>query len=154
MAGQVPSVASSVRRVHVQPDRCHGCQTCMLACSLSHEGQCHLGLARVRVRKDMARFLFEIRICQHCESPECLAACPTGALSLDERGVVLMDDGVCTRCGLCADACPYDAIFYNAEEDRYLKCDLCAGRAEGPLCVALCPTGALTVSEAGTGGEV
>ncbi len=154
MAGETARAARRVRALSIAADRCHGCQTCMLACSLSHEGQCHLGLARVRVRKDMERFLFEIRICQHCESPECLAACPSGALSLDERGVVLMDEGLCTRCGLCMDACPYDAIFYSQEADRYLKCDLCAGREEGPLCAALCPTGALTVSASGTGGEV
>ena len=126
-----------------RPERCHGCQTCMLGCSLSHEGQCYPQLARLRVRKDMAHLTYEIRICQHCYAPECLAACPSEAMSLDSRGVVLLDDDVCTRCGSCADACPYEAIFYKEPEDRYLKCDLCAGRSDGPLCAALCPIAAL-----------
>jgi len=151
---QSPKAQEAHRAIQVQAELCHGCQTCMLGCSLYHEGQCHLGLARVRVRKDMARFIFDIRICQHCESPECLEACPSGAMSLDARGVVLIDDDVCTRCGSCAEACPYKAIFYSESEDRYLKCDLCAGRAEGPLCVALCPVGALTIEDAESGGEV
>ena len=65
---------------------------------------------------------------------------------MDERGVVVMLDDVCDRCGMCASSCPYDAIFYYAPQDRYVKCDLCAGRAAGPLCVELCPVGALTMA--------
>jgi Fe-S-cluster-containing dehydrogenase component len=95
----------------------------------------------------MARYEFDILICQHCDSPDCIAACPTdGAMLIDERGVVIILDDVCLRCGACAAACPYDAIFYNEAEDRYLKCDLCAGREGGPVCVELCPVGALTMS--------
>lgn len=131
---------------------CRDCQACTLACSLFHEGQCHLGLARLRVIKDMFHYTFDIRICQHCESPACLVACPSDAMRLDERGVVLIDDAACTRCGSCAASCPYDAIFYCEAEDRYLKCDLCAGREDGPLCVALCPVEALTLGDE-HGGE-
>jgi Fe-S-cluster-containing dehydrogenase component len=118
-----------------------------LACALYHEGQCHLGLARLQVYKEMASYTFDIRICRHCQSPACLEVCPAGAMVVDRRGVVLLDDGACARCGSCAAACPYDAISYSEGEDRYLKCDLCAGREEGALCVALCPVGALTVGE-------
>ncbi|MDI7276076.1 MAG: 4Fe-4S dicluster domain-containing protein [Anaerolineae bacterium] len=130
--------------ITTQSQVCRDCQACALACSLYHDGQCHLGLARLRIIKDMARYTFDIRLCRHCDPPECLAACPTPAMRLDERGVVLIDDGQCTRCGLCASACPHEAIFYCEPEDRYVKCDLCAGREEGPLCVALCPVGALS----------
>lgn len=115
----------------------------MLGCSLLHEEQCYPGLARLRIAKDMAHLSYQTRICQHCDEPGCLAACPSGAMGMDARGVVLLDDELCIRCGSCAEACPYDAIFYNEREDRYLKCDLCAGRDGGPLCVALCPMAAL-----------
>ena len=111
---------------------CRDCQACTLACSLSHEGKCNLGLARLSIAKDMARYEFAIVICQHCEDPECLDACPADAMHLDERGVVILDDEACIRCGSCADACPYGAIPNHKGADRYLKCDLCAGRAEGP----------------------
>lgn len=141
------------RGMQVRAEECRGCEACQLGCSLQHEGQCHLGLARLQVSKDMAHYTFHIALCRHCEAPECLEACSVGALTLDERGVVLLDDGACTRCGSCAAACPYEAIFYSASEDRYLKCDLCAARPEGPLCVALCPAGALTVSGGAGEGE-
>lgn len=145
---------SGARRVRARSELCRNCQACQLACSLYHEGCCHLGLARLQVSKDMARYTFDVRICRQCASPECLEACPTGAMSLDGRGVVLLGDGECTRCGACAAACPYEAISYCRAEDRYLKCDLCAGRPEGPLCVALCPVGALTLAGDEGEGEV
>jgi Fe-S-cluster-containing dehydrogenase component len=95
----------------------------------------------------MARFLFDIRICRQCSDPHCLPACPTGAMALDERGVVTIEEDVCIGCGACADACPFDTIFPHEVSHRYLKCDLCAGRTEGPLCVQLCPAGALALTE-------
>ena len=74
-------------------------------------------------------------------------------MPIDNRGVVRIVDGDCTRCGACASSCPYEAIFYSQARDRYLKCELCAGREEGPLCVELCPVRALTVAEAAAAGE-
>lgn len=132
--------------IATQPDRCRDCQVCTLACSLVHEGACGPGYARLRVHKHLPTYTFDIRICRQCRTPECLAACPAGAMSLDARGVVLLDEAACVRCGACADVCPYGAIFYNGLLDRYLKCDLCAG-LEAPLCATLCPVGALVVCE-------
>lgn len=133
------------RRIHTKPGLCRDCQACALACSLYHEGMCSLGLARLVVSKDMAKYDFLISICQHCDTPECISACPAGAMQMDVRGVVMIVNENCIRCGDCASSCPYDAIFYHAATDRYLKCDLCVGREEGPLCVELCPVGALTL---------
>jgi len=133
--------------IEVYPHLCRDCQACVLACSLYHEGACGPSLARLSIAKDMARYAFHITICQQCDVPECLAACPADAMRLDDRGVVLIDDGACIRCGACASSCPYEAIFYHEGRDRYLKCDLCAGREEGPLCVELCPVGALTLAQ-------
>jgi Fe-S-cluster-containing dehydrogenase component len=110
---------------------------------------CSPSLARLVVNKDMARYHFQIIICQHCDAPDCLPACPSGALAVDRRGVIVMNDDECTRCGACAAACTFGAIFYHPASDRYLKCDLCASRSEGPLCVAVCPVAALTVGTAG-----
>ena len=136
------------QRIQVDAKLCRDCQTCALACSLHHEGECNLGLARLVVTKDMARYEFDIVICQHCDEPDCILACPSEAMILDERGVVIILDDECSRCGSCAASCPHDAIFYNEVQDRYIKCDLCANRQEGPLCVELCPVGALTFVEA------
>jgi len=134
-------------KIKTDPGVCRECQACTLICSLYHEGECNLNLARLQVIKDMARYEFQILVCQHCDAPECLAACPSEAIVLNEQGVAVILDDVCVRCGACAEACPYGVLFYDEAHDRYLKCDLCAGRAEGPLCVAICPVGALTLEE-------
>jgi Fe-S-cluster-containing hydrogenase component 2 len=143
VSAEADMLSTQWRRVVAHADLCRDCQACALGCSLLHEGECGLGLARLVITKDMARYRFEINICRHCERPDCVDACPTGALAVDSRGVAMLDDAECTRCGACADACPYDSIYYNGVVDRYLKCDLCAGREAGPLCVELCPVGAL-----------
>jgi carbon-monoxide dehydrogenase iron sulfur subunit len=95
----------------------------------------------------MARYEFDIVICQHCDDPDCVLACPNDALLIDDRGVVILLDEECDRCGACAVDCPHDAIFYNEAQDRYIKCDLCADRKEGPVCVELCPVDALMLVE-------
>jgi Fe-S-cluster-containing hydrogenase component 2 len=117
-----------------------------LVCSLYHAGECNPGLARLRVTKDMAQYKFDIVLCRQCETPDCIAACPNESIRLDERGAVILFEDECLQCGACEAACPYPAIFYNDVLSKYLKCDLCAGRAGGPLCVELCPVGALTLS--------
>ena len=48
-------------------------------------------------------------ICDLCG--DCLAACPTQALSLDaERRVIVLDDEHCAYCGDCEAICPAGAI--------------------------------------------
>ena len=140
-----PMPPTRVAGLRATDELCRDCQACALGCSLYHDGECNLHLARLAVTKDQARYEFAITICRHCEHPDCLEACPTGAISLDDRGVAILNDAECNRCGACAAACPYEAISYNEARDRYLKCDLCAGRGVGPLCVELCPVGALTL---------
>jgi carbon-monoxide dehydrogenase iron sulfur subunit len=137
----------TLEKIHAVAELCRDCQACLLVCSLRHEGECNATLARLAVLKDMRNYEFDIVICQHCDDPACLAACPSGAISLDERQVAIIEEDSCVACGICAEECPHNAIFYNPVQDRYLKCDLCAAWGGGPLCVEFCPAGALTLVE-------
>lgn len=125
---------------------CRDCQPCTLGCSLFHFQECNPTKARLQILKNMAEYKFNIIICRQCEDPECVAPCPNESIKIDDRGVIIIDQDECIRCGACADACPYHAIFYNKELDQYLKCDLCAGREGRPVCTEVCPVGALTLS--------
>jgi pyruvate formate lyase activating enzyme len=49
--------------------------------------------------------------CVGCKA--CVAACPEGAVTFDEKGVSI-DDEKCTRCGLCVKACPTGALRFDA----------------------------------------
>ncbi len=132
-------------RLVTHPELCRDCQACTLACSLYHEGECNLSLARLRVLKDMARYRFQIVVCRHCAEPDCLSACPNAALRCNDGGVPAIYRAECLLCGACQAACPYDALFYDNRTGLYLKCDLCSGRVEGPVCAQVCPVAALTV---------
>jgi len=140
-------------RVRAREKLCRDCEACIMGCSVYHENECNAELSRVTVEKDMERFEFHIRICRQCKNPKCIAACPEEAMYMDENSIVHIIDDKCTRCGQCNEACPFEAIFYNKEKDRYIKCDMCTGRSEGPLCVELCPVGALTIITIKSSGE-
>ena len=92
------------------------------------------------------------RSCLHCEEPECVRVCPTGAsYKRAEDGIVLVDEDICIGCKLCAWACPYGAREYDADVGVMKKCTLCIDRIYNenlpeeervPACVATCPTSA------------
>ena len=64
---------------------CSGCRTCELTCVLSHEQLINPQLARNKVETDVQQaYLTDVLYCQQCDDARCLAACPTGALHVDE----------------------------------------------------------------------
>ena len=89
--------------------------------------------------------------CYHCENPECVSACPVEAITKrDEDGIVIVDRDACLGkedCGMCLEACPWDAPQFGPEEGAKMqKCNLCIDRwADGkkPACVCSCPIQAL-----------
>ena len=147
----------------VDPKKCSGCQTCMMACSLVHEGSINTKLARIQVMQNpLGRYPDDIEVhqCRQCVFPKCLAACPVpGALYIDrENGNVRrVDKSKCTGCQLCVTACPFvpSRVVWNFEEGVAQKCDLCIdGRywseKGGPhgkqACVEVCPMGAIRLT--------
>jgi len=46
----------------------------------------------------------------HCQDPECLTGCPTGAIGRFALGQIDIDTMTCIGCGDCASQCPYNAI--------------------------------------------
>lgn len=83
--------------------------------------------------------------CQHCLTPECLLACPQGAISRAVDGIVRINKALCVNCGLCQLACTEAAPLRGPSGD-IRKCDLCDG---DPACARACPQKALEY----TGGK-
>lgn len=48
--------------------------------------------------------------CRGCLAHRCMAACPKGAIFLDEHRHAHIDSAKCVNCGKCAAVCPYSAI--------------------------------------------
>lgn len=133
--------------------------TCMLACSLVHEGKESISLSRIQViQNPFEAFPGDMRValCRQCLSPACVEACPTGALHIDSNNgnVKTVDAEKCDGCKLCIEACSYQPhrLIWNHEEEHVLICDLClntpfwneqGGPGGKQACVAVCPVGAL-----------
>jgi Fe-S-cluster-containing hydrogenase component 2 len=132
---------------------------CETVCAIVHEGAARPALARIRVTFD--EFPAEVTIpveepaaashfvtgtvCLQCADAPCIEACPTSALSRDPgTGAILVDtdpnsETTCIGCMRCRTACLWDVPVRHPERKVALKCDLCAGREGGPVCVEMCP---------------
>jgi protein NrfC len=145
----------------VDPKKCQGCMSCMMACSLVHEGAVNLSLSRIQVlQNSFDKWPDDIQNeqCRQCVNPLCVKVCPVGALRVNPRlGNIRMVDGQkCIGCKSCIEACPYTPgrAIWNFEEQHSQICDLCAdtpyhwddagGGPDGKqACVEFCPVKAI-----------
>ncbi len=125
------------------PEKCTGCARCLTACAAAHAGVFAPDMACLGIETFPQTARAVPSVCFHCANPDCMAACPTGAISHDESGTVLVHTNKCTGCGACAQSCPWGQIRVGADGIA-LKCDLCNGE---PACVEVCEPGALVFAE-------
>lgn len=133
------------------PETCTGCGLCDLMCSLYHEGEQGQALSRGELLGDRLTSEFTFTVCRQCRSPKCYDACPfkDNALCIDEAtGVKYINRDECDGCGDCIEACPFEPsrIKLHPEKNVAFMCDLCRGRAEGPVCIEYCNFDALTTA--------
>jgi len=159
----------------IDTKRCIGCHTCSMACKVENNLPDGVWWNRTLTvgGKDMdtpsgvfpdTKLQYLTLACQHCEKPPCVDVCPENAtFKREEDGVVIQDNDLCTGCGACVTACPYDGVrLLYSDDPRYRldfavgardapahrkdtigKCTFCVHRlAEGkvPFCIDVCPT--------------
>jgi len=134
-------------------DRCWGCMTCEVACK--QELGLGVGPRPMKVLETGARLIdgalqrdFIPTLCQHCDRPACLAACPVEAIVKGGDGTVQVVKDSCTGCGSCVKACPFGVIEMEGGIEMPVKCTLCRERREGgaaPSCAQHCIGRAITL---------
>jgi Fe-S-cluster-containing dehydrogenase component/CRP-like cAMP-binding protein len=96
-------------------DLCVRCGNCSMACHRIH-GHSRLvrrGVHITRLKKpelSATQSVLSPEVCMHCQDPECLTGCPTGAIERFGKGQIDINTATCIGCGDCATQCPYDAI--------------------------------------------
>jgi Fe-S-cluster-containing dehydrogenase component/CRP-like cAMP-binding protein len=96
-------------------DLCIRCGNCSMACHKVH-GQSRLlrhGIHIARPIKPNGKAIQHVlmpSVCLHCQDPECLTGCPTGAIARFAEGHIDINSKTCIGCADCATQCPYNAI--------------------------------------------
>ncbi len=88
-------------------------------------------------------YFYMPRLCNHCETPACVEACPRAAIEKrQEDGIVLVNQDRCNGYRFCVEACPYKKVYFDPIRQVTNKCIFCAPRVEegvAPACARQCP---------------
>ncbi|MCQ2553081.1 MAG: 4Fe-4S binding protein [Clostridia bacterium] len=141
-----------MKRVYAKDEWCLGCHLCEYNCAFANSGEKDMVKAikdkkifpRIRVEDD-GKITYAVQ-CRHCDDPQCVKGCISGALSKVD-GVVKIDKNKCVGCQTCILVCPYGALVAT-DQGTVAKCELCLSNSCGaPACVAGCPNEALVYEE-------
>lgn len=151
---------------------CVGCYACTVACKVENGTPADIWYAPVYEMESgtfpNTKRVFIPALCNHCEDPPCMKACPSHAIYKRKDGIVLVDENKCCGAQACVSACPYGAIHFPTQnktetpgvitpfevfwrerrkkQPTAMKCTFCAHKisedgkyVSNPACVETCP---------------
>ena len=154
-----------MKRYHliIDVEKCENCNNCFLACKDEFCGNDWDGYSASQpahghrwmniLRKERGQFpVIDVAYlpspCMHCDQAPCISSASNGAVHKRPDGIVLIDPRKAVGQQQIVKACPYGAIYWNAEKNLPQKCTMCAHLLDqgwkAPRCVQACPTGALS----------
>ena len=116
---------------------CSACYSCEVACSETFYKRYDRDLSCIRIGGDSAAVT--VRICDQCGL--CIGVCPVMAVSVNARGIVVIDGKRCTGCMACADICVRGVICRDWGKGYATKCVACG------KCADACPEQILEIRE-------
>lgn len=146
-----------MNRIGIEKEKCNGCMSCSLACMVEHNPHgksiydldlaTHENESRHQIALDFKGNPTP-NFCRHCDEPECVIACMSGAMTKDDvTGHVSYDAEQCAACFMCVMSCPFGILKPdNSSGEKVIKCDFC-GERETPACVENCPNKAIYLME-------
>lgn len=147
-----------MRRIMINASLCDGCKNCSVACMQAHrtdKGSIY-DLDLMNPENETRNHIvadgeggYKPIFCRHCDQPECVMSCMSGALYKDpDTGLVLYNEKKCGSCFMCVMNCPYGTLKPDrAKRTKIIKCDFCKDSGGEPSCVAACPKQAIYVEE-------
>ena len=123
-----------MKKIKVDFEKCTGCRTCELVCSLFHtKDNFNAWKSRIRVFRDQEKGKsFPIIACSFSEA-ECIG-----------RSVIVINGEEYDGCTFCNASCPHRDFFKDPDNGISLICDMCE---DDPECIKWCVTEALTLIE-------
>jgi benzoyl-CoA reductase subunit BamC len=133
-------VKKIIKTIKVDADRCNGCRGCEIICSLSHAEPKYSAVnparSRIRVISHRLKNIWLPLFAGEYAAAECAG-----------RDVYIIDGKEYDECGFCRASCPSRDLFKDPDSGLPLKCDMCEGEEDGPLCVKWCLDDVLTYEE-------
>ncbi|MCL2286940.1 MAG: nitrate reductase [Firmicutes bacterium] len=148
-----------MKRIMIDADNCKGCRNCAIACMQSHRKNNGGSLYDLDLTDPAnesrnlillnAKNKFVPLFCRHCDHPECVSSCMSGALEKDPcTGLVKYDAEKCAACFMCVMSCPYGVIKPDTvTKTKVIRCDFCKENGGEPSCVKVCRGDAIYIKE-------
>ena len=147
----------------IRQDRCIDCERCVVACTETNNVPDYGYRTRILERYvpeaiGQKREFIPV-LCNQCNNPPCVRACPTSATYKNkDNGIVIMDVKRCIGCKTCVLACPYNARYWNIEKKAIDKCNFCFDTrlSKGEkltACSNACPAGARVFGDISDSGS-
>jgi len=135
----------------IRQDRCIDCERCVKACARTNDVP-DFGYRTRILERHVPEAIGQTRefipvLCNHCNNPPCVRACPTAATYKNkDNGIVVMNYKKCIGCKTCVLACPYNARYWNPQKKAIDKCNFCFDTrlSKGEkltACAEACPAG-------------
>ena len=106
----------------IDREKCIGCYSCMVACKQTHALPPDVFWGRILTSETGVYPMVTKQIlpvlCNHCKEAACVNACPSGATTKREDGIVIVDADKCVGCRYCLIACPYQARTYHSGNNK------------------------------------
>jgi Fe-S-cluster-containing dehydrogenase component len=128
-----------IKYLKLHDDKCVGCLNCTATCSQMYFKENNPARSRIQVL-GLGGGKFHLVACDQ-ECRKCVIECPTQAITVNSKGVVMINKSLCVGCLACVAVCPIEAMRFFPGESTPFKCIACGE------CVKTCPKGALEIAE-------
>ena len=129
-----------IKTIKIDVDKCNGCRACEVICSAFHATPKYSSNNPARSR---------IRVIRHPLS-DIYIPVYAGEYAVAEcagRDKYVINGKEYDECAFCRASCPSREEFKEPDSGLPLKCDMCEGEENGPLCVQWCLAEALVYEE-------